>query len=194
MSQIGQKLLKCQRCGLRLKKHVGRLVGRGRKQYLGTECPSRNNKKTFFYVPLNDKIILLVNKSQFGKFFWHLRLFSFCRLNLQNIYAYQLYWFGLWLPSVYFGPLSHTQVAPQIGLLIHFLTVQQFWIHYMTFNAKKAEQHSFKEKLLICFKSKLFFSPQLIRSVVCQLSVPHMGPTHIVVIAGIPITRSNWCS
>lgn len=33
-------------------------------------------------------------------------------------------------------------------------------------------------------KSELFSGPWLIRSVECQLSVPLMGPTHIVVIAG----------
>lgn len=152
--------------------------------------------KRHFYVPLNDKIIILVNKSQFGKFFWHLRLFSFCRLNLQNIYAYLLYWFWLWLPPVYFGPLSHTQVAPFQPPLNHrqayiFWLCSNFGQTTLALMQKTPEQHSFKEKPCICFKSKPSLSPRLIRSVECQLSVLQMGPTHIVVIAGIPITRSN---
>lgn len=45
----------------------------------------------------------------------------------------------------------------------------------------------------ICSKSEPTSGLWLIRSLECQLSIPQAGPTHIVVIAGIP-TRNNWYS
>lgn len=57
---------------------------------------------------------------------------------------------------------------------------------------QNAEKYFFIEKPHISSKSNFPHGIWLIRSVECQLSVPQMGPTHTVVIAGLPRSRSNW--